>query len=239
MAEAVALEAGFCKPGNVCPKRASSFNYFEIVDDAFRIAKSCSETKGLGNKYYVALNSLKKSTLTGFVILAIPLTEAEPWEVKDLLKKTTKKDVEMFIAALKSKKLSHFKKIIANDYPTFEKALQYDSLYALFSELSRYDSMFREIICGYPNVLSTALFISECGINEACYRETQRSLLMNVLDELVIRKHGFEVMSRLREMARNNIHHIYVEEMGINPGSTADMIATSIYLILRGLHDKA
>ncbi len=232
------LEASFCKPGNVCPKRASSFNYFEIVDDAFRIAKSCNMAKGLGDKYYATLNSLKKSTLTGFVILAVPLTETEPWEVEHVLKGTTKEDVEKFIKALKSRKLSHFKKIIAKDYPTFEKALQYNSLYELFNKLSYYDSVFREIISGYPNVMATSRFIVECGINEACLMEAQRLLLMNVVDELVVRKYGFEVMSRLRESAKHNIHHLYIEELKINPGSVADMIATSIYLVLRWLHDK-
>ncbi len=222
----------------MCPKRFLSFNYFEIVEDAFRLAQSCIKANDVGELYFMTLRSLKKSTLTGFVILAVPLVFGDPWNTRHLLENTSKEDVIKFIEALKTMNLSHFKKIIAKNYPTFEKALNYSNLYDLFLGLSKYDSLFREIVSNYPNVLTSMQFICECGINEACFREVQRILLANVIDELIVRKHGFEVMSRLREMARSNVHHIYIKEMELNPGSTADIIATSIYLLLRQLHDK-
>ncbi len=233
----MALEASFCKPGNVCPTRALSFNYFRIVDDAFNIALACSKTKKLGMRYHQSFKAQRGSTLTGFIILVMPLTLEDPWSVRDLLEESDREDVSHFINGLRELGLSHFKRVEARDYPDFDRAKEYDNLYELFLALSKYSSLFREIVEGYPNAVSTASFLMECGINEQCLLEAQRVLLLNTIDDLIVRRYGFEVMARLKEMASARVHHIFIEEKGLNPGTTADLIATAIYLILTGLHE--
>jgi len=233
VAFAAVLEASFCKPGNVCPTRSRSFNYFELIDELISIEEACRSSSTLGKRLWKMIRSQKKSVLTGYIILVTPLTFADPWEVSNVLKSTTNDDVRAFLESLKELRLSHIKKIISNTYPTFESAIRFQNLYELFSELAKYDELFREVIRGYPNALSVSFFLEECGINEGCINEVQRSLLVNINDELIARKYGYGFLKRIKMAARYGLHGDLIELKNVNPGTVADVIATSLYLFLK------
>jgi triphosphoribosyl-dephospho-CoA synthase len=103
----------------------------------------------------------------------------------------------------------------------------------LFERLSKYDPVFKEVVSGYPNVASGAVFLESCGLSGQCLRELLRLFLVNVPDALIVRKHGFRTYSIVREYARVGVHGLYLEERGINPGTSADLVGASIYLLLR------
>jgi len=236
---AVALEAGICKPGNVCPERAGSFSYPDILVDAFELQWACRLSQRgapLGLVYREALGA-QRSTLTGYVILAVPLMrhlskglDATKRALEDL-KASKVYDAQLFLKSLSETGLSHYKKVEgfvdADEWWTFE-----GNLWDLFLYLSKFDDLFREIVKGYPLSLEGALRLIREGYSKRTLEGLQRFVLSNIIDSLVARKHGYRVALGLNRAAKEGYHSWYIEDKGINPGTAADIIAVSILLAL-------
>jgi len=231
------LEAGVCKPGNVCPERRGRFEYRDIVRDALMLERVCFKAmRGmpLGLLYAEALAS-QRSTLTGFVILSVPLMRHLDKGIKGIkealeeLKSTRAWEAREFLRALSSLGLSHFKRVEGAVDATRWREYQ-GNLWELFSELSKHDHLFKEIVLGYPLSVRGAKKLIKERFDPSSIRELQREVLAEIIDSLVARRHGYRVALELLKAAREGFHEWVIEKYSLNPGTAADIIAMSILL---------
>ncbi len=237
---AVVIEAGVCKPGNVCPERRGPFEFKDIASDALKLIGVCKKMKkgmpiGLG--YREALK-LQRSTLTGFIILSLPLypflehgLDATKMAVEALMK-TEPWEARTFLKTLSEIGLSHFKRVEGDVVDATKWYLYAGNLWDLFVHLSRKDHLFKVIAEEYSLVLSVARYLLENGFTAESVREAQRFVLSQIIDSLVARKHGYYVALKLMKAAREGEHAYVIEKYGLNPGTAADVIGTAILLAL-------
>jgi len=179
---------------------------------------------------------LKTNVHFGAFLLLFPLVAV--WEAKnsadnalkalEFLKKTTSRDSSLSLSEQAT--LTRIAK---------EKLNVYD-----WMKLSPKENLIAsELLSGYPISLSGANFIlsSEHGVNETIVL-LYHKLLSEHLDSLIIAKKGLEVAKEVMGLARKAFDSGSFEEFRklddfllkarINPGTIADLVASSIYLAL-------
>lgn len=197
---------------------------------------------------------LKTNVHFGAFLLLFPLVAV--WEAKnsadnalkalEFLKKTTSRDsLNIFKAyqlckprVLKAESLSLSEQATLTRIAK-EKLNVYD-----WMKLSPKENLIAsELLSGYPISLSGANFIlsSEHGVNETIVL-LYHKLLSEHLDSLIIAKKGLEVAKEVMGLARKAFDSGSFEEFRklddflikarINPGTIADLVASSIYLAL-------
>jgi len=199
-----------------------------------RVCFKATRGMPLGLLYAEALVS-QRSTLTGFIILSVPLMRhldkgiSAVNEALEELKSTRPWEAREFLRALSSLGLSHFKRVEGTVDATRWQEYR-GNLWDLFYGLSKYDHLFREIVLGYPLSVRGAKKLMRERFDPSSIRELQREVLAKIIDSLVARRHGYRVALELLKAAREGLHEWVIEKYSLNPGTAADIIATSILL---------
>jgi len=200
-----------------------------------------------------------KNVHFGCFMLLIPLIRC--WQAEDVgkavvedLKRTS---VEDSLAVLKAFRLSGARVMEVDELSLTEDETerrlveQNINLYDWLLHSPRENVVAMELINGYKigfkgkDVLLD-FFTEHEDVNMAIVY-TYHHLLSEYLDPLIIAKHGLEVANEVREKAKGGLNEFEIsfdieilksfdEELlarGINPGSIADLTASSIYLALR------
>jgi triphosphoribosyl-dephospho-CoA synthase len=122
------------------------------------------------------------------------------------------------------------------------------TLYQIFSISAAYDVISRELVSGFERTFKSAALLSELAgterINEAI-THTYLRLLAAEEDTFITMKFGSErssyVQKRAKEIVDNGCKHEQLEAFddelvreGLNPGSTADLIAAALFLCILG-----
>jgi len=235
---AEAIEAGYPKAGNVSPLKSIGFSYTDLLLEAWRLKEICEMKLSLGLRLYAFLTSQRVTALSGFAILVAPLFECLHLGLqmgecgKEVVENSTPQDAYWYLKGLKDSKISHIKKVLIKDFPDVARPeMVLEKEWNLLDVLRRSkDTISSEILRGYPLSRKGAEFLLENGMEKI--RGLQRYFLSVVIDDLVARKHGYEVAIRLNEMARVGLHESYIEELGLNPGTTADLIGVAIVMAI-------
>jgi triphosphoribosyl-dephospho-CoA synthase len=122
------------------------------------------------------------------------------------------------------------------------------TLYQIFRISAAYDMVSRELVGGFDRTFKSAALLSELTgterINEAITHAYLR-LLAAEEDTFITMKFGIErssyVQKRAKEIVDNGCKHEQIEAFdnelvsaGLNPGSTADLIAAALFLCILG-----
>lgn len=235
------MEGAYPKAGNVYPTNPSNFQYFDLLMEAYRLKEVCEMKLPLGERFLAFIPNQRKSALTGFAILTIPLFNCldEGLEMGKCglreVKESTPEDAYLFLKSLKLSKLTHLKKIEAREYPDVSRPeIALEKGWNLYDVLERMgDTISREILSGYPISIKGARYLIRRGFEEI--PKLQGLILSEVLDDLVARKWGLKVAYNLTLLARKGLHEEYIRELNLNPGTTADLIGTSILIAVSEL----
>jgi len=156
----------------------------------------------------------------------------------------------------------NFYKTFSRDEIKVEKAERFDvnnqesidtikdkkiGLYHLMTLASSYNLVAREWVEGYPRTVTVAKRLikrsksENFDLNDAIVYEYVKLLSENI-DGLVVSKHGIEEATNVKKSAEDIIRDYsisrvkkfdsYLIEKGINPGSTADIIVSALYVFL-------
>ncbi len=212
-----------------------------MLIEAYRLKEVCSSKFPLGERFLAFIPNQRKTVLTGFAILTIPLFDCLDRGLGmgkcglEVVKNSDERDAYLFLKALASSGLTHLKEVVAEDYPDLRRPERvYEEGWNLYDVLSRLnDTISNEIVSGYPLSTEGAKYLLEEGFEKV--PELQRFFLSRTLDDLVARKRGLSVAYKLTELARAGLHEDYVRELGLNPGTAADLIGTSILIALSEL----
>ncbi len=195
----------------------------------------------------------------GCFMLLIPLVSC--WQAEDIgkaAKESLKKTgVEDSLAVLKAFRLSGARVVDAEELSLKDEETELRivkenlNLYEWFLHSPEENVVAMELLQGYPRSLKGKeilldFFAEHEDVNLAIVY-TYHYLLSEHLDPLVIAKHGIKAAEDVREKAKRVLNEFEVslnveilrnfdEELisrGINPGSIADLTASSIYLALR------
>ncbi len=195
----------------------------------------------------------------GCFMLLIPLIRC--WQAEDIGKAATeslkKTGVEDSLAVLKAFRLSGARVMDAEELSLKEEETELRlveenlNLYEWLLYSPKENIVAMELLQGYPRSLRGKdilldFFTEHEDVNLAIVY-TYHYLLSEHLDPLVIAKHGIEVAEKVRERTKKVLNEFEVslnveilrnfdEELlakNINPGSIADLTASSIYLALR------
>ncbi|UXD22366.1 hypothetical protein IPA_03925 [Ignicoccus pacificus DSM 13166] len=238
---AEALEGAYPKAGNVSPLNEGPFKYLDLLVEAWRLKRVCEMTLPLGKRYYTFLTSQRVTALAGFAILSIPLFDCLSRGLKmgrcgrDIVRGSSPEDAYWYLKALRDSGLSHLRRVEGRDYPNVERPEEVFekgwNLEYVFKRVA--DTISLEIIRGYPLSTEGAHYLLENGIERI--RELQRIILSKSIDDLVARKWGLRVAYELTLAAREGLHEKFIEEKGLNPGTTADIIGVSVLIALSEL----
>ena len=235
---AESLEAAYPKAGNVSPLVSRGFTYADLLIEAWRLKKVCETGLPLGLSLYTFLRSQRVTALSGFAILATPLFKCLHLGLhmgecgRIAVERSTPLDAYWYLMGLKESGMTHLKRVYAKNFPDVndpQKALEKGWNLAYVLKMSK-DTLSYEILHGYPLSRMGAEYLLENGMERI--PELQGLILSKALDDLVARKHGYEVAIRLTEMARANVHEFYIKALGLNPGTTADIIGVAILMAL-------
>ncbi len=231
----VALEAGYPKYGNVSPcSEREDLKYSDLILSAIAIAESCKERK-LGRRLRIAIERQRKTALVGLAILSVPvlphLNEDDPLSLgfEEVMNSTVEDANELFKALTKvtPSHLGYYE----SSHPCLTDVRNGATcnLYEIAKAMED-DMIFRELANNYPLTRFAYKYLKNClGEWGPCIKSLQKELLSRELDTLIVRKHGIRKALEVRELARANLLH-YID---VNPGSTADIIALAITLVLR------
>jgi len=257
---ALLLEAGTHKPGNVGPARDfddTTFHQFLAGAVGARRGFDAIENDGdgvdvgLGEAFLRSVESCSAhtggNTQFGALLLLAPLVVASVHDsvgaVEDVVEETTPEDAARFYEAF-----DHVDVYVGDtgedyDYdvrdPKARERVVEDgvTLYNVMEDSASRDGVAREWTSGFERTFHAAnrLETRQGGTREAV-RSTYIDLLREEPDSLVAEKHGKEKAREVTRMARE----LSPEELdarladeGINPGTTADIVAGAVFVALR------
>ncbi|MDZ7688462.1 MAG: triphosphoribosyl-dephospho-CoA synthase [Halobacteriales archaeon] len=257
---ALLLEAGTQKPGNVGPMRDfddTTFHHFLAgavgarrgfdavengedgtdigVGDAFlRSVRGCSTHEG-GNTQFGALLLLAP--------LVVASARGTVGDVEDVVEETTPEDAVRFYEAFDHVDVyvgdvdDDYDYDVGDDEARERVAEDGVTLYDVMEDSASRDGVAREWTSGFERTFHAAsrMETRRGGTREAV-RATYIDLLCEEPDSLVAEKHGKETAREVTRMARelppDELDALLADE-GINPGTTADIVAGAVFVALR------
>jgi len=245
------MEASAEKPGNVSPTKSfGDLSYTDFVKAAERlepfIEKAVGERTEVGKLIYEA-TSEGNNVNFGIVMMFIPLAATQGRGTSKLLKSLTLEDTAQIVKAMQKTALGGMElkdKSLAK-YDVFSKGI-FDVIgeekitpLKLMDMAQPYDTLAREWVEDYPISRAIATRIEE--ENESIINEYLR-VLADYPDTLIARKAGLERSKEVSQMARwvlaGNLSigefdaYLRADGNRMNPGTTADLIATGLFLKL-------
>lgn len=246
------IEAGTFKPGNVHSRREE---FLDFVMSALLLGKSIRNMlsqneihmgKFIREAVMERSRVVPSNTNLGIILLHIPLAVAASVNRKNmqqaldtLVRTATVGDAEHVAEALRISNARLGTPLEGPDMRNEQVAVEIHkkglTLPDLFLLSSSWDMIASEWVTGFPITFSCAKRLVEGDSVLTVYMD----ILCNYPDSLVQRKFGKEVAERIRSDAANMRS---VEDMkewdallhteGINPGTTADLVASSIFVAL-------
>jgi triphosphoribosyl-dephospho-CoA synthase len=253
---ALLLEAGTQKPGNVGPKRDfedTTFHQFLVGAVGARRGFDAvgGGAEGVGEVFLRAVRGASAhtggNTQFGAVLLLAPLVIAsERGDIEDapeVAEDTTPEDAARFCEAFDYTDVRVGDVDDEYDYdvrdPEARERVVEDgvTLYSLMGDAASRDGVAREWTDGFPRTFHAA---SKLETVRGGTRESVRSVYLDLLreepDTLVAEKHGTEKAREVTRMARElppaELDE-WLGEEGINPGTTADIVAGGVFVALR------
>ncbi len=219
------------------PERPGPFSYLDLIIEALRLKEICELGLPLGKRLYSFLTSQRVTALAGFAILSAPLFPCLDLGLemgrcgKLEVERSTEEDAYWYLRGLKESRLSHLKRV-EGEFPDVERPEEvFERGWTLKDVLKMSkDSISQEILEGYPVSTKGAELLLKDGFDKV--REVQRLALSERIDDLVARKRGYKVAYTLTILAREGLHDLFIEEMGLNPGTAADIVGVSILIAL-------
>ncbi|WP_252897040.1 triphosphoribosyl-dephospho-CoA synthase [Metallosphaera hakonensis] len=247
------VEASIPKPGNASPfQDLETVAFRDIILSAMKLRESYTEACVRGYNRELPLMDLlyrvtdKRFALLGTAMLLLPLAYSSPTsrDLKALL--TTSSQV---IRSLGNEDWKWFKKsleIISPSYLGKTEKMDYRqedlSLWQVLNWSTMFDPVPREMVSGYPNSLDVFQILSArpCETFVSSAQFAFLHLLSRIPDGLISRKWGHRVAINVSSMARRILHcpleheleffNEFLVRRKLNPGSTADLIASGIAL---------
>ncbi|MBU6997185.1 MAG: triphosphoribosyl-dephospho-CoA synthase [Theionarchaea archaeon] len=246
------IEAGTFKPGNVHSRQEE---FLDFMVSALLLGKSIRNVlnqndirlgKSIRDAVAERARVVPSNTNLGIILLHIPLAIAASVNHRNigqaldtLVRTTTVEDAVEVAEALKisSAYLGTPPKgpDMRNEQVAVEIHRKGLTLADLFSLSSSWDRIALEWVTGFPLTFSGARRLVEGD----SVLEVYMSILREYPDSLIQRKQGREIAERVSSDAAT-IHSAedlkdwdaYLHREGINPGTTADLVASSIFLAL-------
>ncbi|MEM1625925.1 MAG: triphosphoribosyl-dephospho-CoA synthase [Sulfolobaceae archaeon] len=254
-------EAYVFKPGNASRDQdIESVRFKDIIESALLLKTTyyTSCKRGINNSrpifdllYNTVIISLRigiRFSLFGTSILLLPIAylsanASSIWNLLELLKKNFNSldevEGEWFIKTLRLLNPSYLGKLEGKmDYRNMSKV----KLSEILEYSARVDSVSRNVVLGYPFSLKVYKILKEgrCGSFESDVQRAYISLLKEIPDGLIYRKHGARAAINVAKYARNisecpseaelKEFNKYLLSNKFNPGSTADLVASGIAL---------
>ena len=257
------LEATSPKPGNVFPSRTfNDLSYLDFVAAA-QVSANClsDETRPFAERIYRAVLQTREACGSnvnlGILLLLGPLVVVDqtsspkqfsdwPTQIKELFDQITPKDSQFIFQAIASASaggLGKVEQLDVHDSPDDADILHAMSIAQTYDHVAlqyatRFDDLVHQVLpVVYDSVVASGDTLT--GIVKAHVR-----LLAMRHDTLISRKNGTSVAEQVHQQAQEvdladteSIQkfdrQLRTEDHRLNPGTTADLIAASLYLLLR------
>ncbi len=242
---AAIMEVSAEKPGNVTPTKSfSDLSYTDFVTAARRLrgfVSRAAEGENICRLIYEAVPGGKNINF-GILMMFMPLAASHGMDTSPVLSSLTPDDTKWFVRAVQKAGLGGME--------LKEKSLErYDILSPrIFSVIDEEDiTPLRLMEISQPYDTLASEWLTDYRISRASsYRITPDTIVEEYLrvlsehpDTLIARKYGMEEAERVSKMARRVLRGDPLEEFDLylrsrdeNPGTTADIIATSLFLYL-------
>ncbi len=254
------LEATAPKPGNVYPGRPfADLSYLDFV----RAAERTAETMGVGGQSFsrgilaaaeAIAGELGTNVNLGILLLLGPLTESDhdsmpdrpgaDWQtrVAGRLSRCDARDARRIYRAINVASpggMGRVEEMDLSDQPppdliaAMRSAARRDRIALNYA--NGFEDLFRNVVPLLETCIATRVDVL-AGI-----AETQLRLLASAADTLIVRKYGLELARDVQQRAdfpfddhdRREAFDAWLREAKINPGTTADLIAAGLYVLLR------
>jgi len=252
---ACVMEASAEKPGNVTPTHGfKGLSYTDFIQAAEKLepfierASQEGEDTEIGKIIYEATSETKNVNF-GIVIMFVPLAAARGGSTKKLIGSLTPRDTQWIIEAmrkgklggmeLKDKKLSKYDIFSKSIFKTIED--ERITPLKLMKMAQPHDTLAKEWVEDYP--ISRAIAKNIEADPQSIITEYLH-VLSAYPDTLIARKAGLEKAREVSQMAQwvlsGNLSpgefdtFLRAEGNSLNPGTTADLIATGLFLKLIG-----
>ena len=214
---------------------------------------------GIGKTIYDATARADKNVNFGIVLMFAPLATAAGYngtclkdDLKYFLKNTTYEDTIWIYKAMRAAKLGGMEMGAKKDLDVFSdkslKKIKEEKLTPLdvFKKAADYDTLAREWITNYRISFKYAEKIEP---NFLSIQKTYLELLAEHPDTLIARKCGFEIAKEVSKRASEVLKNFSKEEIEsfdsylrsdgnkLNPGTTADLVATALFIKLLYSHE--
>ncbi len=249
------VEAGTFKPGNIYPGKRG---FLDFVVSAVLLGKTiekvCNEREvHLGRFVKEAVLERKRfvasNTNLGIIMLCMPIAVAATKgvdrlekTVNELVRSTTTEDA---VEIAETVKISGAFLGEPENGPDlrFEKGLEEvryhgTTLLELFLISSKWDSIASEWVNGFPITFSGA----EMLLSGRSVLHLYMEILSRYPDSLVQRRFGKDIAKRISRKAKELLSNFSLDNLkrwdrylcrkGINPGTTADLVASSVFVAL-------
>lgn len=250
---ACVMEASAEKPGNVTPTKGfTDLDYTDFVkagkwlEKFAKKAASDGEKAKIGKLIYDATPG-KKNVNFGIVMMFMPLAATCGGSTKKLLKSLTPGDTKWIVKAMQKGELGHMglkdKKLAKYDVLSKDifKTIRDERMtpLGLMKMAQPYDTLAKEWVEDYPisRVISKRIGTD----SESIIKEYLRTLAAYP-DTLIARKAGLKEAKKVSQLAQEVLKgkmsidefDTYLRSRGnsLNPGTTADLIATGLFLRL-------
>lgn len=258
---ACVLEATAPKAGNVHPGRPfDDLTYRDFVTAA-EITAGCltDDSQPIAGRMLRAVQQTRGAAGTnvnlGIVLLLGPLVAAErwcgqmPWQsaIQRALEEFTPADGQIIFQAIAAAAPGGLGTAPANDVRSTRHPVD---IVAAMSQAADHDRIARQYATGFADLRENLMPLVENSIREAGdlllgIARAHLAVLASAPDSLIVRKHGWAVGEQVCHRARSldPDDPLAVDQFDrwlrggsprLNPGTTADLIAASLYLLLRG-----
>lgn len=247
------MEASAEKPGNVTPTHGFkdlSYTDFiqaaELLEPFIERAAQDGEDAEIGKIICEAISETKNVNF-GIVIMFVPLAAARGGSTKKLIASLTPRDTQWIVEAMRKGKLGGMglKDKNLSRYDIFSKGIfktiedENITPLKLMKMAQPHDTLAREWVEDYP--ISRAI-ANRIDTDPKSIIDEYLGTLSDCPDTLIARKAGVEEAMNVSRMAREvlggglsiNEFDSYLRSRGnsLNPGTTADLIATGLFLKL-------
>jgi triphosphoribosyl-dephospho-CoA synthase len=252
---ACVMEASAEKPGNVTPTRGfKDLSYNDFIQAAEKLEPFIERAAQEGGdaevgKIIYEATSETKNVNFGIVIMFVPLAAVKGGSTKKLIGSLTPRDTQWIVEAMRKGKLGGMELRDKNlsKYDIFSKGI-FKTIeeggitpLKLMKMAQPHDTLAREWVGDYP--ISRAIAKRIDADPKSIVDEYLRTLSEHP-DTLIARKAGLEEAKNVSRMAREvlsgglnaNEFDSYLRSRGnsLNPGTTADLVATGLFLKLIG-----
>jgi triphosphoribosyl-dephospho-CoA synthase len=241
------LEASAPKPGNVSPgKHFPDARYQDFLASAVAIGPAFTADLPLGAMIHTAIKATiqwtRSNTNLGIVLLLAPLARAARTDrsLHNVLANTTVDDAREVYAAIRLARPGGLGTAAEEDVAGEPSATLIEAMRLAADR----DSIAAEYVTDYRitfDIGAPALIGAlELGWEEATVR-TYLTLLSEIPDTLIQRKHGAAVAERISRDAKKVLaggpedRIVFDQQLradGLNPGTTADLTAAALYFAL-------